>query len=621
MGNEQAVTDLINLMDGAIEEVTFLERQLDEMDSTLLIVRDSVELIEEKDSLGQVERQNNEKLRKELEEFLYHLDTISDNHIRVLRNAHLSDPTSINQCCLAARAMNQFLNKKSELCSMAAFQSRVDELNVLRDEFVDKFFSHIAALFERMGTMVEGQGWDSMILQIQTQRYRCLLPFCELISWLKSSRSNAYQETLRRYIKEAEALFRKEFDRFFGAINQRAKALSGRRDSSVGSISKTDQDYVSLLETIMGETRNAVEAEQKFCIRFFHISGDLLNTIDTKSSESGDSSGAFGGGKTIERQFNDQVKNIVQPIFSSFLPNLSQFIEICGSQNNLCLVLLYVNLSKKMQTHQDTTSFFTGLYGSSMILFKQRVDQLIQSYAYSFESYRPPKKIRVGILPIISQYENLAKHAEMLFENSERRTDLEKWHEKLIDALFKGINNVAESPNSKSPPAVVRLENFHQLYLSLSALKIECLDGRRKEARKIYQSSIDNYVKEYMGRPLEKIHVFFEQIEKALENGIRPEEIGYQQQFSRLELKKVVQGYPGKEVKKGLENLYRKVEKHLIDGSSLIEVVWRQMQDDFLKQLKHYQQLIGKCYPNSRADLEVSIQDVLQYFSEIAQQH
>uniref|UniRef100_A0AC35GMD8 Exocyst complex component Sec3 C-terminal domain-containing protein n=2 Tax=Panagrolaimus sp. PS1159 TaxID=55785 RepID=A0AC35GMD8_9BILA len=225
-----------------------------------------------------------------------------------------------------------------------------------------------------------------------------------------------------------------------------------------------------------------------------------------------------------------------------------------------------------MQTHQGTTSFFTGLYGSSMILFKQRVDQLIQSHAYSFESYRPPKKMRVGVLPIVAQYENLAKHAEILFENSERRTDLEKWHEKLIDALFKGINNVAESPNSKSPPAVVRFENFHQLYLSLSALKIDCLDARRKQARKIYQSSIDDYVKEYMGRPLEKIHVFFEQIEKALENGIRPEEIGYQQQFSRLELKKVVQAYPGKEVKKGLENLYKKVEKHLIDGSSLIEV-------------------------------------------------
>lgn len=116
----------------------------------------------------------------------------------------------------------------------------------------------------------------------------------------------------------------------------------------------------------------------------------------------------------------------------------------------------------------------------------------------------------------------------------------------------------------------------------MSALKIDCLDSRRKEAKRIYQSSIDNYVREYMGRPLEKIHVFFEQVERAIENGIRPEEIGYQQQFSRMELKKVVQAYPGKEVKKGLENLYKKVEKHLIEGSSLIEVVWRQMQVCYL---------------------------------------
>ena len=183
--------------------------------------------------------------------------------------------------------------------------------------------------------MVEDQEWDSMILQPQTQRHRFLLPFSELISWLKTTRSNAYQETLRRYTIQAEALFRKEFDRFFGSINQRARGLSGRRDSSVGSISKTDQEYVKLLETLMGETRNAVDKEQKFCISFFHISSELFNSLETKSSESGDSSGAFGGPKTMERQFNDQVKMVIQPIFSSFLPNLSQFIEICGTQNNL----------------------------------------------------------------------------------------------------------------------------------------------------------------------------------------------------------------------------------------------------------------------------------------------
>ena len=109
-----------------------------------------MELIEEKDSLGQVERENTERLRQELGEFIFHLDTINDNHIQVLRDARLSDPASINQCCIAARAMNNFLNKKTELNSMVAYQSRVAEINQVRNEFVDKLFSHISALFDKM---------------------------------------------------------------------------------------------------------------------------------------------------------------------------------------------------------------------------------------------------------------------------------------------------------------------------------------------------------------------------------------------------------------------------------------------------------------------------------------
>jgi exocyst complex component 1 len=129
----------------------------------------------------------------------------------------------------------------------------------------------------------------------------------------------------------------------------------------------------------------------------------------------------------------------------------------------------------------------------------------------------------------------------------------------------------------------------------LSELKIACLDSRRKAVRQKYQENVDIYVRELMGRPLEKIHVseegnfwwrpingkfqlFFERIERLLENGVRPEEISYEQQFSRMELKRAIQAYSAKEVKRGLESLYKKVEKHLSQDSPLLQVVWRQMQ-------------------------------------------
>lgn len=52
-----------------------------------------------------------------------------------------------------------------------------------------------------------------------------------------------------------------------------------------------------------------------------------------------------------------------------------------------------------------------------------------------------------------------------------------------------------------------------------------------------------------------------------------------------------------------------------------MQVVWRNMQDEFIQQYKHYEQLISQCYPNSNIQMEFSIQDLLLYFSDIAQQH
>lgn len=74
----------------------------------------------------------------------------------------------------------------------------------------------------------------------------------------------------------------------------------------------------------------------------------------------------------------------------------------------------------------------------------------------------------MGILDSIAKFKSLAELAEKIFGESERRTDLDKWLEKLADAIIKGIDNAAESPNSKYPPAIVKLENFHAFYCKLS---------------------------------------------------------------------------------------------------------------------------------------------------------
>ena len=68
------------------------------------------------------------------------------------------------------------------------------------------------------------------------------------------------------------------------------------------------------------------------------------------------------------------------------------------------------------------------------------------------------------------------------------------------------------------------------------------------------------------------LQVFFEGVQEQIAAGVKEEEVGYQLAFSKQELRKCIKEYPAKELKKGLEQLYKKVEKHLCEEENLLQV-------------------------------------------------
>jgi len=52
-----------------------------------------------------------------------------------------------------------------------------------------------------------------------------------------------------------------------------------------------------------------------------------------------------------------------------------------------------------------------------------------------------------------------------------------------------------------------------------------------------------------------------------------------------------------------------------------MQVVWHSMQDEFIKQIKYFESMISKCYPDSGITFEFTIDNLLGYFSDIAQLH
>jgi len=61
-------------------------------------------------------------------------------------------------------------------------------------------------------------------------------------------------------------------------------------------------------------------------------------------------------------------------------------------------------------------------------------------------------------------------------------------------------------------------------------------------------------------------------VQAKVAQGVKESEISYQMAFSKQELRKVIREYPAREVKKGLDSLYRKVEKHLCEQENLLQV-------------------------------------------------
>ncbi|VDM74948.1 unnamed protein product [Strongylus vulgaris] len=595
-------------------------------------VRNSVELIEEKDSLSAVERKNKDRLQQELTSFVAALDTVTDNHIQTLKEANLNDAGSIARCAEAARAVSHFWNGciSKPMLQMKAYEKRNRDLAVI-DLFVDRFMSHLSAIFNNLNDFSLGQDWHSLSIPKQSQRFHALSPLSDLISWLKTNslpgekcdgidprliqlkkfRPTPYNAAIQRYVESTRNLYKRHFDTFFEAVigevqklGSAEKRLSGSVDKQSFSLSDVSTEYgqvsaFQLIETVLGELGPIIEMEQKFCVRFFHINSELITNAETTSTDSGESA-TIGKSNCLKIDYHS-TKNEV------FFSNV---------------MLLFIIMSKKVLLPQESGSYYSVTFGTFVVLIKRQFDLFMESEGLALSDIKISKRVRLGILPTIERFADFVRTAESIFEGAERRTDLEKWYVHLYRCVCEGIEKAASNPNSKSPTAVVRFENYHQLYLTLSELKIPFLDAQRKEAKREKEENIDLYVREYMGRPLERIHVFFEAVQNAIEmRGTKPDEISYQPQFSRVELKRVIAMYPGKEVKRGLEQLYRKVEKHLVDHSSLLQVVWREMQDQFLKQLQGYQRLMSTCYPGSKIELEVSVQDVLSYFSDIAQQH
>ncbi|VDP79483.1 unnamed protein product [Echinostoma caproni] len=263
----------------------------------------------------------------------------------------------------------------------------------------------------------------------------------------------------------------------------------------------------------------------------------------------------------------ESLPGCMHTLFSSIENDALAFISDCEQIQPLLVMPLLVAFSRALDMElqqsgmesaeklsREQAPFMVFLLSHLTMVAKRAFNRYVERLINVFAEGRPSKRSRCGILRIVHTYVEFAECSLVVFSQSQRLADLERAHGELM------------------PP----------------------LDDYLQEVKRRYNRALQEYTKNSMGRPLEKLATFFEGVQTALDAGVRPEVIQYQFAFSKQELKKVIREYPGK------------------------EVVWRSIQNEFLDQCGRFNVLIDQCYPDSSITLEFTRTDLENYFREIA---
>ncbi|KAM9660697.1 exocyst complex component 1 isoform 2-T4 [Morphnus guianensis] len=548
----------------------------------------------------------------------------------------------------------------------------------LNSVFVQQFTQTLLQLYNRSYYLsVPGHDQSSTLAQHSVELtlpnhhpfHRDLLRYAKLMEWLKNTDYGKYEGLTKNYMDYLSRLYEREIKDFFevakikmtgttregkkfglhgssgkltgstSSLNKLSVQSSGNRRSQssslldMGNMSASDLDvadrtkFDKIFEQVLSELEPLCLAEQDFISKFFklqqHQSISGTTTNEAEEMDGGASSRLYSSGvpQTISSE-KDMIRQMMTKIFRCTEPELNNLIALGDKIDSFNSLYMLVKMSHHVWTAQnvDPASFLSTTLGNVLVTVKRNFDKCISNQMKQMDEVKISKKSKVGILPFVAEFEEFAALAESIFKNAERRGDLDKAYIKLIRAVFVSVEKVANE-SQKTPRDVVMMENFHHIFATLSRLKISCLEAEKKEAKQKYTEHLQSYVIYSLGQPLEKLNHFFEGVEARVAQGIREEEVSYQLAFNKQELRKVIKEYPGKEVKKGLDNLYKKVDKHLCEEENLLQVVWHSMQDEFIRQYKHFEGLIARCYPGSGITMEFTIQDILDYCSSIAQSH
>ncbi|KAK0384731.1 hypothetical protein NLU13_7209 [Sarocladium strictum] len=409
---------------------------------------------------------------------------------------------------------------------------------------------------------------------------------------------------------EAELLFSHQAEKQQEGVASTARKLTVKRSQTLAralrspladgqsrtnvdkSTSDTRSHPYEVFAGVLHDLLPLVQMEQNFIVDFFHASTlehidftDVVSACPPRDRRGGD----LKRQRLMEpdRELARRVTRSMEVIFSFFEAELLRLMEWVIAQDPLqgvgVLAIIEKTQSDMGQSNMDyLNTLFQKLHDNLEIRFKKFVDEQIRA----IEETKVKINKRKGVISFVRIFPGFSAAVENMLvgvgldPNLPLRRTIDREYERVLKSMFDSLKVIArENPavgvtNGSADPEDKEALNFHILLIEnmnhfleeVDTKGLDLLEEWKDQANNEYHEHMDLYVNAVVRRPLGKLLDHLENIEAQLQSGRSPASIAAQPSNTKHIFNKVLGNYDSKEVRKGIEALRKRVEKHFGDA-------------------------------------------------------
>ncbi|KDQ63382.1 hypothetical protein JAAARDRAFT_53605 [Jaapia argillacea MUCL 33604] len=664
--SDDRVALVIKYLDEAILELDGMDSLVSSYKIHLNAVSDDISYIQSQNRGLQVQNQNQRALLTELENLLQTVH-VDQEALITLTQESLEKPNGIQRLEESATELYKALQAGRDT-DMAATMERLNEYRTHNAQFCKRLLDYLTIMFTAQSRMLlgdtdglsksktRGRGRPTIVNHRDLETY--LGRYSGLILYLKELDESTYAKLCATYFSAASDLHNQQMrallvmyagmikkgpeedveQNFGGSAASRpgirrtgtiVRPQDGRKDKDKSG--DTELSVSDAFGQALEQIAPQIYREEDFIADFLQINDAGLTFADYMGLENyfRRQAARHAG---ISQSTMKLVRGALDLIFGFLPAEIKAWIDNALARDHLQIIGVIASLERfQADADERGNNFLLTMLEKQHTRLKALFDRHVSDQIKVIEDTKITSKKRNGVAPFIKYFPSYIGRVESQLVGADTldiRGHVDLAYEKIVQVMFDSLKQMAKLDGEGEDKGqlnyhVIMIENMHHFVAEMGQTEIGSVAAFVKRAESIYDENLGAYVRMVLKRPFAKIIDYFEGVERLLKT-TAPTEVSNNGSYNKSSLKKVTKEYNGKDIRKYVDALFGRVEKHFTEASekattektsgitpgTVMVGVWKACEEELLRITDLFSKRISQCYAESGVSLEYTPADV-----------